>query len=217
MKLILIHGSLQDLVLKKLSAVKQDFSPLSVTEISQIGPGFSLASPDLFSEKRLIILENPDIKTVEKAVGETDPDLTVVVKFSKSLEKSSPVLKKLVEVKAEIFEFNEQNQSSIFPFLDMLGTKNKNSLWEFEKNYSGFGGQYLLTMLAYFLRRMIQKPKSGSDFMKRKIESQKRNFPVEKIKLLYKEIIETDFEIKQGLTDEKLAVTILVNKILSQN
>lgn len=215
MKLILIHGNLQEAVLNKLTQIKQGFDPLSVNEISDAGPGFSFASPSLFSEKRLVILENPDIKIVEKAILEKDPELTVLIKFSKSLEKSSAVLKKVLEEKGEVVTFDENNQTSIFPFLDMLGTRNKNSFREFEKNYSEFGGQYLLTMLAYFLRRMIQKPKSGSDFMRQKIQSQKRNFNFEKIKDLYKEIIETDFKIKQGLSEEKLAVTLLVQKILN--
>lgn len=215
MKLILIHGNLQDAVIKKLSSIKKDFDPLSITEASDLGSGFHFSSPGLFSEKRLIITENPDLKLVEKAALETDPDLTVVIKFSKSLEKTSVILKKVTELKGEIYNYDETNQTSIFPFLDMLGTKNKNAFKEYEKNYPEFGGQYLLTMLAYFLRRMIQKPKSGSDFMRQKIDSQKKNFPESKIKDLYKEIIETDFKIKQGFIEEKIAVTMLVQKILA--
>lgn len=214
MKLILIHGSLQTAVLNKLSQIKKDFDALAITEVSDANFNFS-SSSGLFSDKRLIILENPDLKTIEKVLIETDPDLTVVAKFSKTLEKSSPILKKLTGSDAEIITFDETNQISIFPWLDMLGTKNKNSLKEFEKNYSEFGGQYLLIMLSYFLRRMIQKPKSSSDFMRQKIESQKKNFPIETIKSLYKEIIETDFKIKQGLIEEKLALTLLVGKILN--
>jgi DNA polymerase III delta subunit len=215
MKLVLIHGNLQDSVIKKITQIKKEFDPLSITEISDVGIGFNLSSPSLFSEKRLVILENPDIKAVEKAAEEKDPDLTVLIKFSKTLEKSSAVLKKVIETKGEILTFDEANQTSIFPFLDMLGTKNRNSFKEFEKNYSEYGGQYLLTMLAYFLRRMVQKPKSSSDFMRQKIESQKRNFDLEKIKKLYKEIIETDLRIKQGLIEEKLALTMLVQNILN--
>lgn len=215
MKLILIHGNLQTAVLNKLNLIQKDFDALSITESSEMGSSFNFSSPGLFSEKRLIILENPDLKTVEKALAEKDPDLTIVIKFNKSLEKSSPIYKKLTAEKVEAFVFDESNQTSIFPFLDMLGTKNKNSIKEFEKNYSQFSGQYLLTMLAYFLRRMIQKPKSASSFMRQKIESQKKNFGVEKIKLLYKEIIETDFKIKQGLIEEKLALTFLIQKILT--
>lgn len=213
MKLILIHGSFQDAALKKISQIKKQFDPLSITESDS--SGFSLGSPGLFSEKRLVIIESPDIKTVDKVTEEKDPEVTVILKFSKSLEKASPVLKKVTEVGGEVLIFTENNETSIFPLLDMLGTKNKNTFKEFEKNYSQFGGQYLLTMLAYFLRRMIQKPKSGSDFMKQKIDAQKRNFSIERISRLYREIIETDFKIKQGLIEEKLALTMLVKEILA--
>ena len=184
-------------------------------EFSGSTPDINISSPGLFSEKRLIILENPDIRIIEKVVGEKDPDLTVLVKFGKALEKTSVVLKKIQEEKGEIFLFDEGSQTSIFPLLDMLGTKNRNSFKEFEKNYPEFGGQYLLTMFAYFLRRMVQKPRSSSDFMRQKIESQKKNFSRGKIQNLYKEIIETDFQIKQGLIEEKLGVTLLVQKILN--
>lgn len=215
MKSILVYGSLQDSVIKKITQIKKEFNPMSVTELPDAGSGFNLSSPSLFSEKRLIILENPDIKAVEKITEIIDPDLTILMKFSKTLEKSSAVLKRAQEMKWEIYVYDETTQTNIFPFLDMLGTKNKNSLREFEKNYSEFGGQYLLTMLAYFLRRMIQKPKSSSDFMRQKVESQKKNFDLEEIKNYYREIINTDFQIKQGVIEEKLAVTLLVQKIVS--
>lgn len=215
MKLILLHGNFQDALLKKLSQIRKSFDPLSITEISEVGAGFSFSSPGLFFEKRLIIIENPDIKIVEKVLLEKDPDSTILLKFSKPLEKSSVVLKRVLDSKGEVLNFDVTNQTSIFPLLDMLGTKNKNTFKEFEKNYTQFDGQYLLTMLAYFLRRMVQKPKSASDFMRQKIESQKRNFDLKKIKDLYKEIIETDFKIKQGLIEEKLGVTLLVQKIMN--
>lgn len=214
MKLILLHGSLQEAVLNKVSAIKKEFDPLSITEISEVGAGFSLSSPGLFSSKRLVIFENPDIKIVEKTVLETDPDLTILVKFNKSLEKSSPILKKVLENRGETVVFDENNQTSIFPFLDMLGTK-KPAFKEFEKNYSEFGGQYILTMLAYFLRRMVAKPKTGSDFMRQKIEFQKKNFSPDRIKKLYRAILDTDYQIKQGLIEENLGVTLLIQKISS--
>ena len=215
MNIVLVHGSFQSAVLKKIGEVKSNFDPLAVTEISDAGSGFSYSSPSLFSEKRLIILENPDLKTVEKGIEEKSPELTVLIKFSKYLEKSSAILKRLVEVKTEIFVFEESDQTSVFPFLDMLGNLNKKAMVEFERNYLEFGGQYILTMLAYFLRRMVQRPKTGSDFMRQKIEFQKINFSLDKITQLYRVILDTDFRIKQGLIEEKLGVTLLVQKILS--
>lgn len=215
MKLVLIHGNFQPGVLKKVAEVKTGFDPLAITESFEDDPGFNFSSPSLFSDKRLVILENPDIKMLEESLSQSNPNLTVLVKFSKALEKSSTILKKVIEAKGEVFSFEETSQTSIFPFLDMLGSLNMRAYAEFEKNYTEFGGQYILSMLAYFLRRMVQKPKTASDFMRQKIEAQKKNFSLEKITRLYKEVIETDFKIKQGLIEEKMGVTLLVQKILS--
>lgn len=215
MKLILVHGNFQSGVLKKVAEIKTGFDSLSITESFEDGPGFNFSSPSLFSDKRLVILENPDIKILEESLSQANPSLTVLVKFSKALEKSSAVLKKVIEAKGEVFIFEESSQTSIFPFLDMLGNLNSRAYMELEKNYTEFGGQYILSMLAYFLRRMVQKPKTASGFMRQKIEAQKKNFSSGKIVRLYKEVIETDFKIKQGLIEEKMGVTLLVQKIMN--
>lgn len=215
MNLILLHGNFQDALINKASQIKKTFAALAITEISGAASNIDFSSQSLFSEKRLVLLENPDIKTVEKAIEEKDPDLTILIKFSKSLEKTSPILKAILKVKGEVLSFDETNQTSIFPLLDLLGNKNKRAYQEFEKNYVEFGGQYMLTMLAYFLRRMVAKPKTGSDFMRQKIQSQKQNFNSDRIKKLYRAILDTDFQIKQGLIDERLGVTLLIQKILS--
>lgn len=210
MKIILIHGSLQDLVSKKVSEIKNNFDPLGISESD--GTEISLNSQSLFAEKRLIIINNPDLMIVENILENKDGELTIILRFSKSLEKSSPILKKLIGTRVEVFSYIDPHQENIFPFLDMIGNKSKKAFIELEQNYDEFGGQYVLAMLGYFLRRMIIGSKS--DFMNQKILSQKKNFPLEKIKKLYKEIIMTDFKVKQGLVEEKLGVTLLVGKIL---
>jgi hypothetical protein len=68
-------------------------------------------------------------------------------------------------------------------------------------------------MIAYFLRRMVLL-KTASDFMKTKITQQKKNFPEERIKILYRELILTDYNVKKGLTDDRLGLSLLVEKIL---
>lgn len=215
MKLILIRGNSEDAILRKISEIKKNFDPLSINEILEGASKFDLTTPSLFSNTRLLILHNPEINIIDKAIALNDSGLTVLVKY-KGLEKSSPVLKKFLEAKGEVLSFDETTDTPIFPFLDMLGNLNKKAFSELEKNYSDMGGQYILTMLAYFLRRMVAKPKSSSDFMRQKIEAQKKNFSLERIQKLYKEIIETDFKIKQGLLEERFAVTLLIQKILSK-
>jgi hypothetical protein len=48
-----------------------------------------------------------------------------------------------------------------------------------------------------------------------KLNSQKRNFDLQKIKLLYKIALETDFKIKSGLIEEKLGLTMILRKVLT--
>lgn len=213
MKLILIHGSLQELVSKKVSEIKNNFEALEINESD--GSDISLNSQSLFSEKRLVILNDPNLKAVENVLENEHPELTVILRFSKTLEKSSPILKKITGAKVETFSYIDPHQENIFPLLDMIGNKNKSAFAELEQNYEEFSGQYVLAMLGYFLRRMIIGSKS--DFMNQKILSQKKNFPLEKIKKLYKEIIITDFKVKQGMLEEKLGVTLLIGKILDSN
>lgn len=212
MKIILIHGNLPEAVFSEVNSIKTGYDPLSVTEV-EAGGDFDLSSTSLFSEKRLIIFDSPDIKLIEKLEGDNSPGLTILLRYSKPLEKSSPVIKKAGEMKAEIFSFEERNQSTVFPFLDFLGNLNPKAYGEMEKNYRESGGQYLITMLAYFLRRMILN-KTTSDYMRSKIEQQKRNFSKETITRLYRDLIETDFKIKRGLIDDKTGILLMVEKIL---
>lgn len=212
MKIILVHGNLPEAVFNKVDSIKTGYDPLSVTEVDA-GSEIDLSSTSLFSEKRLVIFDNPDIKLIEKLAGDNSTELTVLLRYAKLLEKSSPIIKKAGEIKAEIFSFEEKNQNTVFPFLDFLGNLNAKAYAEMEKNYKESGGQYLITMLAYFLRRMILN-KTSSDYMRSKIEQQKRNFSKEKIMDLYKELIETDFKIKRGFIDDRMGVLLMVEKIL---
>lgn len=212
MKIILVHGNLPEAVFNKVDSIKTGYDPLSVTEVDA-GSAIDLSSASLFSEKRLVIFDNPDIKLVEKLEDDNSPELTVLLRYAKLLEKSSPIIKKAGEIKAEIFSFEEKNQNTVFPFLDFLGNLNAKAYVEMEKNYKESGGQYLITMLTYFLRRMILN-KTSSDYMRSKIERQKRNFGKETIMDLYKELIETDFKIKRGFIDDRMGVLLMVEKIL---
>ena len=77
-----------------------------------------------------------------------------------------------------------------------------------------YGSQYILTMIFFMLRRLVNPPKNLPPFVIKKIEAQRKNFDQEKIKELYKNGIETDFKIKRGLLEEKMGLTLLLNKML---
>lgn len=218
MNLIILHGNGIVSLSQKLSQIKKDFDPQSIQILSGKDLEFEkaviwLSTPQLFSEKRLIVLE--DFETVDLEKLPEEEGLTIVLKIPKSLAVNSVILKSAIKLKGQIFQFNEKDEKIIFPFLDNLAEKNLKALGEVDKLISEYGGQYILTMLFYLFRRLILKPKKLPDFVLKKIERQQRNFDTEQIKYFYKQSLETDFKIKSGLVQEKLGITLLVNNILT--
>ncbi|MBI2011396.1 hypothetical protein HYS91_01375 [Candidatus Daviesbacteria bacterium] len=214
MKIIVAYGSALAALNKKISEIKKDFDPLSVKEINfeEIGLAkllIELASMDLFSEKRLVIVEDVD-ESLDINQLDIDDSLTLILKFSKK-----PSSKILMNKKIQVIQINEEKEITIFPLLNMLSEKNPKAMDEFEILLKEVNCQYILTMLFYMLRRLILNPKNTSSFIFKKIEQQKRNFPLEKLKFFYHQILITDYKIKQGLIEERLALQSLIWKFLA--
>lgn len=217
MSLIIIHGNGLIAISQKVLEIKKRFAPLLVTEISGKNLSFDqalveLATLSLFAPDRLVILEEFDDK-IDLTKIPQQAELTVVIKYNKAV--SPATIKKAQELKFQILSFTEKDETSIFPFLDKLAEKNQQTLLEIDKLLNQYGGQYILTMIFYMLRRMIILSKNLPPFVVKKITRQSQNFPPEKISQLYKEALEIDFKIKTGRIEEKMAVTLLINKILT--
>ena len=217
MNLVIIHGDNAVLLGKKLSELKARFDREAISQYSLKSISFDqllieVSTPSLFSEKRLVIVEDVDEKKVDLEKLKDDADTTIVLCFSKELTVGSQILKMATPKKAQVFAFSQPQDKLVFQFLDLIGDKNSRALGDFELLYPQFGGQYLLTMLLYMLRRMIV-PAKNTSFNVTKTERQKRNFPDERIKDFYAQILETDFLIKSGKSDEKTALFLLVQKM----
>lgn len=215
MPLIIIHGNGLTAILNKISLIKKEFDKNSIKEISAKEMSFERAMLDvsggsLFTEKRLFLLEDFD-DSIDLSKLNIDSETTVVLKISKNLSSNSKLLKLALSVKAQIINFTEKEEVTVFPFLDKLAEK-KNALEDFEILYKTYGSQYILTMILYLLRRLLLPAKNLPLFILKKMELQKKNFSEEKIKTLYKNVLETDFKIKKGLVDEKTALTLLILK-----
>lgn len=219
----ILHGGGVIALSQKISQIKKDFDPLSVTQISGKDFAFdealvNFSTPGLFSEKRLVVLEDFDLTAgnVDLERFPDDPKLTVVLKASKELTQASILLKQAKKIDAQVFLFKEQDEKLIFPLLDALAEKKKEVYTLFERNYEAYGAQYLLTMIFYMFRRLILKPRSNlAGFVIQKMENQRRNFGMEKIKELYLTALMTDFKIKSGLLDEKIGLTLLIGRIMA--
>lgn len=220
MPIYIYHGNGLSAISTAVSRIKQSFDALSISEFNGKTQSLeealmSIATPNLFADKRLILLDNyPEKIEIGKLVD--DPSITVIFRFNKQIPANSVFLREALKKKFLIREFSEADETSIFPFLDLLGEKNGRALGMFEKLYAEYGSQYLLTMLYYFYRRMVAKPKKMPSFALQKLERQKRNFSQEQITKLWEETLETDFKIKSGLLDPKLGLTLLVESILQK-
>lgn len=208
----LFHGPGIVGILNKVSVVKKDFPSELISEYSSKSASvdqvkLSSQSVSLFAEKRLLVLE--DFPTLDLEELSADENLTLILKFSKTLPANSTLLKQAQKLKAQIIPFPEEKEQSVFPFLDALAEKNPKALVFLEELYKQYGSQYLLTMIFYLLRKMLLPAKNLPPFVMKKMENQKKNFPVERINYFYKKTLETDFKIKSGLWDEKLALFTL--------
>jgi DNA polymerase III delta subunit len=218
MNIYIFAGNNSVLISDKIMELKKSFAREAITEIDGKNTPIEqiivqLSSTSLFSEKRLVILDNADEKIDLKLLPENE-DVTLVFRFPKVLPASSRLLKQAAGFKVKVHQITEQEEASIFPLIDLLADKNPRAISEVDYRIDEHGGQYILTMIFYMLRRMVQKNNKLPSFVQRKIESQKRNFPLEKIKELYRDVLETDFKIKSGKIDERLGLTLLFEKII---
>lgn len=233
MKLQLLHGPAISNSRAKLIQLKKAFDPQEVVvfdgeyDLGQIKA--QIMTPSLFSanenrgllsahealeNQRLIILENPPEDFIFD-FSLTPYPLSLVIWFDHEVSEKKPIMEWVKKEKGEIYFFPEGKEVSVFPFLDLLAEGNVGAFLELEKlKKSGFDIQYFITMAFYLLRSLATTPKNAPQFVKQKLERQRRRFGIDKIKNLYKEVLEIDFKIKSGLLDSSQAEFVLINKFL---
>ena len=118
--------------------------------------------------------------------------------------------------KGEVLFFPEAREVSVFPLLDYLANKDNKAFLEIKKlKNAGYDIFYFITMTFYLLRNLVATPKTAQQFVKDKLIRQRKNFSLERLTNLYKEILEIDFKIKSGLLEKDQAEFLLVNKFTS--
>lgn len=207
---LLLHGPAKIASRKQLVELKQKFDPNNAvvyeegTDLQTILGG--LATPSLFSNQGLIVLENPP----EDFTGYTLYPIpyTLVLWFDHKVDtKKWPDFKPIF--------FPESREVSVFPFLDYLAAGDSKAYLEMEKlKQAGFDIHYFLTMVFYLLRNLANTPKDAPAFVSDKLQRQRKNFSLEKITKLYKDILEIDFKIKKGYLEKSQAEFLLANKFI---
>lgn len=213
MKPHLLHGPAKVVSRKKLIEIKKAFDQNSVMVFEegsdlQVVLG-SLATPSLFSDQQLIILENPPEDFTNYPLPTTDYQL--ILWFDHEILDKKPIMQ-WVKKNGQVLFFPEAKEVSVFPFLDYLATKDNRAFLEIAKlKKGGFEIQYFMTMVFYLLRNLAVTPKNAPSFVKSKLEKQRKNFTLEKITNLYKDILGLDFKIKSGLLEKEQAEFSLIN------
>lgn len=217
MKLHLLHGPAIASSRKKLIEIKQKFDPTNVvvfeegSNIKDIAD--NLVSTSLFTDERLVILENPD----ENLTFDSFDSLTLVLWFDHEVSEKKPIFELVKKEEGEILYFAEAKEISVFPFLDYLGNRDKRAFLEMDNlKKGGYDIQYLITMIFYLLRNLVSTPKTAKDFVKNKNLKMRANFSQEELVSLYKFVLELDFKIKSGLLGIQQAEFSLVNLFTHQ-
>ncbi|TSC87555.1 MAG: Uncharacterized protein G01um10147_533 [Microgenomates group bacterium Gr01-1014_7] len=215
MKAVLLHGPVISSSRGKLIDIKKKFDPNNVVVFDPSASSgqimASLQTVPMFSDDRLIIIENPQEDFVLPYTLYSIP-YTLILWFDHEIDpKKYP--------QAEILFFPEGKEISAFPFLDLLASKNeqsstayKNAFLELEKlKNAGFDTQYIITMVFYLLRSLIYLPKKAHPYVMQKVAKQRKNFSQGEIISLYRFILDSDFKIKKGLLETGHAEFLLVN------
>lgn len=214
-KLLLLHGPSVNNSRTKLSVLRQKFATNNVVvfdEGSKIDEILgSLSTSSLFPEEKIFILENPLEDFINYPLISTP--YTLVLWFDHTILEKKPIMQWVKNTKGEVLFFPESKEVSVFPLLDYLANKDQKGFLEIQKlKKGGFDIFYFITMTFYLLRNLLVTPKNAPNFVKQKLEKQRKNFDLKKITKLYNEILELDFKLKSGLLDQNQAEFLLVNK-----
>ncbi|OGE26839.1 hypothetical protein A3C26_02965 [Candidatus Daviesbacteria bacterium RIFCSPHIGHO2_02_FULL_39_12] len=214
MKLLLLHGPAISSSRAQLISIKQKFNVNDVVVFEQGADlediAGNLVSTSLFPQERLVILENPPADFIFHFSLFTF-HFSLVLWFDHELPKAK--LLEYTKIGAQVFYFPESKEITGFPFLDLLANKDNRAFLEMEKlKKTGFDIFYLLTMSYYLLRNLVTTPKNAPQFVKDKLQRQRKNFDLERITKLYKSLIEIEFKLKKGLLEQSQAEFLLVNQ-----
>jgi DNA polymerase III delta subunit len=220
MQLKIFHGDNHSVLLDKIREVLKQYESDSISRYSLKSENFdqiiiALSTATFFAEKRVVIIEDADEKKVVLDQIPDDPDLMVIFFFPKELASGSKILKEGEKKKAQIVSISQPQDKQIFTFLDLLAEKNEKVYGYFDMLYKQYGGQYLLTMIIFQLRRLVLPSSLVPPFLKQKIELQQKKFSDGQLPTFYYLTLETEYLIKVGKVEEKTGLLLLISKIIS--
>lgn len=217
-KLVLLHGPARVASRSKLLDLKQKFDPNNVVvfegSVSSQEVSSSLATLPMFSDERVIVLENPEEAFVLDS-SLTTSYASLILWFDHEVGEKNPIIEWVKKGQGEVIYFPEGREISVFHLLDLLADGNSKAFLEIKKlKTGGYDIFYFNTMVIYLLRNLINTPKNAPAFVKEKLKRQRIRFNQQKLTNLYKNILELDFKLKSGLIEVEQAEFSLVSKFM---
>ena len=110
-------------------------------------------SSGLFDERKMLILTNPeDSLELDKL---PDREVELVLVFDKELGVKSKILSSQKIKMGRVYNFATPQDKRIWNFLDLVLENNPRMIKLCSELVEEYGGQYLLTMLVFNLRRVL--------------------------------------------------------------
>lgn len=216
MNIFLLYGPGEVAKRSQLIKIKHQFDPASISvldlqQVKQSELDNLLLSTPLFSDQRLIVVENTQASfNLEDLDRLSSNDSSTIVFVSSALNSNSKLLITGQKLGARIIYFEGEKELSAFPYLDSLIEQKKEAFLELEKLRVEYGGMYIISMVYYLLRRNCLPLPTGS-FIRQKIRSQKEKISPRDFQAFYKQTLEIEYKIKNGVLNEKLGLTKLTD------
>lgn len=213
MKVSLLHGGNTQAILKKLDEIVADFGEGLVVRAreKEINGEFVLnhfSGNELFGDRKLIILTNPD-ENLEVDQLASQELIELVLVYEKELGVRAKVLKQKKVLEGRVYNLMAPQDRRIWSLLDMVLEGDPRSFKLAGELIDEFGGQYLLTMMVFNLRRLVLA-ESAPGFVREKLMAKRREWGIGRIGRYYHDCLESDWKIKTGLADEKEIVSLMV-------
>jgi DNA polymerase III delta subunit len=218
MKIAILDGPGEVAKRQYLSRIKAKYQSDAITTIDwkQSSDGqlkTILQSVPMFVTERLIVVENVNDQLDLRQLGTFD-DATALVLVASNLNAKKSLLESAKVIKATHVPFEGDKETSAFPFLDALIEGKKTAYVELEKLLAEYGWVYVITMIFYVLRRNLL-PLPASQFLKTKIQAQRNKYTEDDFRDLYRQTLETEYQIKSGSAEAHMALTTLVARFLN--
>ncbi len=204
----ILHGDNVFESRKQLDRIKTSFEgeiiSLNGKNLSETDFIQSTQSQSLFASEKLIVVENflSDKKKIKLDFSKIEPEII----FWEDKELGKTVLDEFKEVKTKVLLF--KTPTTIFKFCDALSPKNcPNLIFLLRECLKTAEPEYVFIMIVRQFRLMLN-PGGSAPWQQAKIMNQSKSFGQERLKEIYKQLLELDYKTKTGQSFQSLGFNL---------